>query len=62
MREPCASCPRREVDFGGCRCQAFAIAGDPREADPVCTLSPYRDRVDAALSEAPAPFRYREFN
>src|SRR6266511_1673270 len=23
MKEPCASCPRRELDFGGCRCQAF---------------------------------------
>jgi pyrroloquinoline quinone biosynthesis protein E len=28
MKEPCASCPRRELDFGGCRCQAFALTGD----------------------------------
>src|SRR6267154_1680496 len=26
MKEPCASCPR--LDFGGCRCQAFALTGD----------------------------------
>lgn len=61
MRAPCTTCPRREVDWGGCRCQAMAIAGDAREADPVCTLSPFRERVDAALDEAPAPFAYREF-
>jgi superoxide dismutase, Fe-Mn family len=30
MKEPCASCPRRELDFGGCRCQAFALTGDAR--------------------------------
>jgi pyrroloquinoline quinone biosynthesis protein E len=62
MREPCTSCSRREVDFGGCRCQALAITGDAREADPVCTLSPFRERVDAALAEPSAPFVYREFS
>src|SRR5689334_5019415 len=40
MREPCASCPRKMVDFGGCRCQAFALTGDAQNTDPVCTLSP----------------------
>jgi pyrroloquinoline quinone biosynthesis protein E len=40
MVEPCRSCERREQDFGGCRCQAFLIAGDARAADPVCHLSP----------------------
>ena len=40
MQEPCRSCARREQDFGGCRCQAFLIAGDARAADPVCHLSP----------------------
>jgi pyrroloquinoline quinone biosynthesis protein E len=39
MKEPCASCPRRFEDFGGCRCQALALTGDPRAADPVCHLS-----------------------
>ena len=40
MQEPCRSCARREQDFGGCRCQAFLIAGDARAADPVCHLAP----------------------
>ena len=35
MQEPCASCARREIDFGGCRCQAFALTGDARATDPV---------------------------
>jgi pyrroloquinoline quinone biosynthesis protein E len=39
MQEPCASCPRRHKDFGGCRCQAFALTGDARATDPVCHLS-----------------------
>ena len=40
MQEPCASCARREIDFGGCRCQAFALTGDARATDPVCHLAP----------------------
>jgi PqqA peptide cyclase len=47
MKEPCRSCPRREQDFGGCRCQAFAITGDAAAADPVCHLSPHRPVVAA---------------
>ncbi|MRG97511.1 pyrroloquinoline quinone biosynthesis protein PqqE [Polyangium spumosum] len=39
MREPCRSCERREVDFGGCRCQALALTGDASNADPVCERS-----------------------
>jgi len=50
MQEPCRSCDRREVDFGGCRCQAMLIASDPAATDPVCTLSPQRERVDALLA------------
>ncbi|MDP3411182.1 pyrroloquinoline quinone biosynthesis protein PqqE [Bosea sp. (in: a-proteobacteria)] len=46
MAEPCRSCDRREIDFGGCRCQAMALTGDPRNADPVCVLSPFHDRVE----------------
>jgi pyrroloquinoline quinone biosynthesis protein E len=45
MREPCRSCERREIDYGGCRCQALALAGDASEADPVCHLSPHHDHV-----------------
>jgi pyrroloquinoline quinone biosynthesis protein E len=44
MKEPCRSCERREIDFGGCRCQAFAIAGDAAATDPACHLSPDHSR------------------
>jgi len=47
MREPCRSCERREIDFGGCRCQAFALTGDARATDPVCHLSPRHADVGA---------------
>jgi pyrroloquinoline quinone biosynthesis protein E len=40
MPEPCRSCNRREIDFGGCRCQAFQLTGDAARTDPVCHLSP----------------------
>ena len=60
MKEPCASCPRREIDFGGCRCQAFALTGDARATDPVCHLSP-RHALVAELAEvrADAAYEYR---
>jgi pyrroloquinoline quinone biosynthesis protein E len=56
LPEPCHSCPQREIDFGGCRCQAALLADDPAATDPVCTLSPHRPRIDeelANLTEAP---------
>ncbi|MBX6330965.1 MAG: pyrroloquinoline quinone biosynthesis protein PqqE [Gemmatimonadaceae bacterium] len=62
MREPCRSCPRKHVDFGGCRCQAFALVGDAAATDPVCTLSPERYRIDAMLDAVASPeptYRYR---
>ncbi|MEI9406631.1 pyrroloquinoline quinone biosynthesis protein PqqE [Mesorhizobium argentiipisi] len=39
MLEPCRSCERREIDWGGCRCQAMAIAGDAAATDPACIKS-----------------------
>jgi pyrroloquinoline quinone biosynthesis protein E len=48
MREPCRSCPERANDFGGCRCQSFALAGDAAEADPACALSPHHPALVAA--------------
>jgi pyrroloquinoline quinone biosynthesis protein E len=48
MREPCASCPRKEVDFGGCRCQAHALTGDASNTDPACIWSPGRDAIRSA--------------
>lgn len=52
MREPCRDCPERERDFGGCRCQAFALAGDAAEADPACALAPAHAVVVAAREAA----------
>ncbi|GAA1256348.1 pyrroloquinoline quinone biosynthesis protein PqqE [Streptomyces javensis] len=40
MREPCRTCSRRAEDFGGCRCQAYALTGDAARTDPACALSP----------------------
>lgn len=60
MKEPCRGCARRDIDFGGCRCQAFAIAGDARAADPVCHLSPHHDDVIALRSrQRDVPYSYR---
>jgi len=49
MREPCRSCERKAIDFGGCRCQAMILAGDAAATDPVCTKSPQRSLVDAIV-------------
>jgi len=49
MPEPCRSCPQREIDFGGCRCQAALLTGSAANTDPVCELSPNRAVVDAVL-------------
>ncbi len=45
MPEPCQSCALRDVDFGGCRCQAYQLVGDAAATDPVCELSPHHDLV-----------------
>ena len=52
MPEPCRGCDRREIDWGGCRCQALALTGDAARTDPVCALSPDHDLVEAALADA----------
>jgi PqqA peptide cyclase len=49
MPEPCRSCPQKEIDFGGCRCQAALLTGNSANTDPICTLSPNRTFVDAVL-------------
>src|SRR5256885_9558626 len=54
MPEPCRSCARRTVDFGGCRCQAFLVAGDAGLTDPVCSLAPHRHLIDAAVAQTDA--------
>ena len=50
MPELCRTCERKTIDFGGCRCQAMAIVGDPTATDPVCSKSPDRSMVDELLS------------
>ncbi len=53
MPEPCRSCDRKEIDWGGCRCQAFAITGDAARTDPACGLSDDHSRlVEMATGEA----------
>jgi pyrroloquinoline quinone biosynthesis protein E len=62
LSEPCRSCDQREVDHGGCRCQAFLLTGDATAADPVCGLSPNHDLVieaRAAAAEAAPPLTLR---
>jgi pyrroloquinoline quinone biosynthesis protein E len=65
MPEPCRSCERREIDWGGCRCQAFALTGDAAATDPACQLSPHHEamrgqaRQDALVPSA--EFSYRQF-
>lgn len=52
MPEPCHGCDRRELDWGGCRCQAFAIAGDAALPDPACDRSPHHHRMAEAVAAA----------
>ncbi|GLK75344.1 coenzyme PQQ synthesis protein E [Methylopila jiangsuensis] len=65
MKEPCTSCPRKEIDFGGCRCQALAITGDPANADPACSLSPFHAKITSLALKAAQSGRdkyvYRSF-
>jgi pyrroloquinoline quinone biosynthesis protein E len=52
MPEPCKSCHRRALDFGGCRCQAFLITGDAGATDPVCSLAPAHRLIEERLLHA----------
>jgi pyrroloquinoline quinone biosynthesis protein E len=52
MPQPCRSCDRREIDFGGCRCQAALVTGDAANTDPVCGLAPHRPLIDEVLASA----------
>ena len=65
MPNPCRSCPQKEIDFGGCRCQAALLTGNAANTDPVCEFSPNRTIIDSALrditsfSETPRDWFYR---
>jgi len=54
MKEPCVSCPEKENDLGGCRCQAYMLAQDATAADPVCPKSPHHALVQEAVRAADA--------
>ena len=64
LPEPCRTCDHRELDFGGCRCQAFALTGNVGAADPACRFTPSHAlvrsaRARASGSEPPAPLVLR---
>src|SRR5256884_3781053 len=52
MPEPCRSCERRALDFGGCRCQAYLLTKNAAATDPACSLSPDHGLIEAARQEA----------
>jgi pyrroloquinoline quinone biosynthesis protein E len=60
MSQPCRGCPNRDLDFGGCRCQAYQFTGDAGVTDPVCRHSPHRPLVEAVLA-AGTPDRAPEY-
>ncbi|WP_426955127.1 pyrroloquinoline quinone biosynthesis protein PqqE [Muricoccus radiodurans] len=63
MPEPCRGCEHRERDWGGCRCQAFALTGKAANVDPACALSPHHHLLDLAVqgaASADSDFIYRE--
>ncbi len=66
MPEPCQSCAFNEVDFGGCRCQAFALTGNAGNTDPACALSPVHEEIfKTAMTESAEDSRrfiYRNFS
>jgi hypothetical protein len=50
----------KEKDFGGCRCQAFLLTGDARNADPVCHLAPQHAQIgELAAMQTDAAYHYR---
>jgi pyrroloquinoline quinone biosynthesis protein E len=53
MPQPCRSCDRREIDWGGCRCQAYLLTGDAGVTDPACSLSPDHPLVEALRNGDP---------
>ncbi|MEM9845060.1 MAG: pyrroloquinoline quinone biosynthesis protein PqqE [Pseudomonadota bacterium] len=64
MPDTCKTCDRKEIDFGGCRCQAMALTGDPNATDPVCAKSPFHLEVKEQAQQHAAhgndvPLTYR---
>ncbi len=65
LPDPCRTCERRVLDFGGCRCQAVHVMGDAGVTDPACSLAPGHDQIESARAQAdrttgfPVLFEYR---
>ncbi|HEY8024290.1 MAG TPA: pyrroloquinoline quinone biosynthesis protein PqqE [Burkholderiaceae bacterium] len=53
MQDPCKSCPEKNIDFAGCRCQAYALTGSAERADPVCEKSTDHGTVKKIIMSAP---------
>ncbi|WP_136415610.1 pyrroloquinoline quinone biosynthesis protein PqqE [Herbaspirillum sp. ST 5-3] len=60
LPEPCSSCSEKEKDFGGCRCQAFLLTGDPTNTDPACSRSPHHHIVQDTVKNVVRPLRFRK--
>jgi PqqA peptide cyclase len=64
MPEPCRSCEFREIDFGGCRCQAALLTGQANLTDPVCSFSPHHEKLASfveSTSSTPQTFESLDF-
>ena len=55
MKDLCKTCPEKENDLGGCRCQAYMLTGDATNADPVCSKSPYHYKLAEAVADSLKP-------
>lgn len=55
MKDLCKTCPEKENDLGGCRCQAYMLTGDPTNADPVCSKSPHHHKLAEAVAASQTP-------
>ncbi|NBS94510.1 MAG: pyrroloquinoline quinone biosynthesis protein PqqE, partial [Betaproteobacteria bacterium] len=55
MKDLCKTCPEKENDLGGCRCQAYMLTGDATNADPVCSKSPHHHKLAEAVAESQQP-------
>jgi pyrroloquinoline quinone biosynthesis protein E len=64
MPELCRTCERKEIDWGGCRCQALALLGDAAQTDPACGKSPFHAKIEAlataeSATDTPPDYIYR---
>ena len=55
MPDTCLKCPRKEIDFGGCRCQAYLLTQDPNAIDPVCRYSPSHGLLETIRTRGAEP-------